>query len=181
MHGGSAVKKVGQTISPPVGPSPDRVVTAPLSREALGGIIKKKGVIGRKRSLLLADKAAHLKNTYGMTLFEYEYMMRRQGGKCAICRQVPKKGKFLAVDHDHYTGEVRGLLCYMCNGFLGRMDDDTVAVARAVKYLSNYWVRVSRRLKVQTRKDETSSVPFLLTKKFRKRIISKIRKGGRNE
>ncbi len=165
------MKKVGQEKLPPVSPSPDRVVTAPLSREALGGIIKKKGVVGRKRSLLLADKAAHLKNAYGMTLFEYEYTMRRQHGKCPICKQAPKKGKFLAVDHDHYTGEVRGLLCYQCNAFLGRVDDDTDALSRAIKYLSAYWARVARRLKVVPRKVDTSSVQFLKTKTFRKRLL----------
>lgn len=44
----------------------------------------------------------------------YTAMLERQGGHCAICPNEPKTRR-LHVDHDHRTGEVRGLLCYRCN------------------------------------------------------------------
>jgi hypothetical protein len=64
-----------------------------------------------------ADK--WLKHTYGITRAEYERMFAAQDGCCAICRQPGKvnKGRLRAlhVDHDHVTGQVRGLLCHQCN------------------------------------------------------------------
>jgi hypothetical protein len=56
---------------------------------------------------------------YGMSLGDYEMMFLWQGGRCAICYKPPSKNRSLHVDHDHETGEVRGLLCYSCNGRLG--------------------------------------------------------------
>src|SRR5216683_6936514 len=47
---------------------------------------------------------------YGLTLAEYDTLFAAQEGLCAICRRPPGK-KSLAVDHEHGTGRVRGLLC----------------------------------------------------------------------
>lgn len=65
-------------------------------------------------------KNAHLKRMYGITLEEYNQMKQEQNGKCAICSCEEKfkqneKIKNLCVDHDHKTGEIRGLLCHRCN------------------------------------------------------------------
>jgi Recombination endonuclease VII len=59
----------------------------------------------------------HLKAMYGMTTTDYKRLFAYQGGKCAICRKVWRtaKKKTLHVDHDHITGDVRGLLCNRCN------------------------------------------------------------------
>lgn len=57
---------------------------------------------------------ARLLKKYGITGSQYELRLLNQGGACAICRRFPKT-KRLCVDHDHKTGQVRGLLCYMCN------------------------------------------------------------------
>lgn len=46
---------------------------------------------------------------------DYEAILAEQDGGCGICGRPPKSGKSLAVDHDHATGFVRGLLCFMCN------------------------------------------------------------------
>lgn len=58
-----------------------------------------------------------LKPRYGITIEEYDTMLAAQAGVCAICKQNPPNGRILklAVDHDHATGEVRGLLCQRCN------------------------------------------------------------------
>ncbi|AXN53523.1 endonuclease VII [Gordonia phage Ronaldo] len=59
-----------------------------------------------------------------------------QGGKCAICQRAIGKRRKLAVDHDHDTGEVRGILCQPCNfTVLGRYDKE--ALQRAIDYLEN--------------------------------------------
>ncbi len=62
---------------------------------------------------------------------DYESMLRSQGHGCAICG----KKNDLAVDHDHETGQVRGILCRPCNSAIGFLKDDPALVAKAVAYL----------------------------------------------
>jgi hypothetical protein len=62
-----------------------------------------------------AARAARLQLTFNITVEEYDQILAFQDGKCAICGRAPKPGKRHAVDHDHKTGFVRGLLCFMCN------------------------------------------------------------------
>jgi len=50
----------------------------------------------------------------GITDEAYTALLEAQGGHCALCPNVPKTRR-LHVDHDHKTGEIRGLLCYRCN------------------------------------------------------------------
>ena len=73
---------------------------------------------------------------FGLTTEEYDLMMEDQNAKCAICG-LPSEGKALAVDHDHETGEVRGLLCGPCNMALGQLEPSNRLDA-AVQYLRRY-------------------------------------------
>lgn len=57
-----------------------------------------------------ASHAQAIERQYGITGDEYDALFKYQGGRCAICGRKPQKQR-LAVDHDHKTGEVRGLLC----------------------------------------------------------------------
>lgn len=59
----------------------------------------------------LRDFFAHIRRTYGLTEEGYRALYKAQGGRCYICRKASGKGRMLAVDHNHLTGEVRGLLC----------------------------------------------------------------------
>jgi hypothetical protein len=59
-----------------------------------------------------------LRRQFGITGAQYVEQLRRQSGGCAICGRHPKTNR-LAVDHDHKTGKVRGLLCSPCNRHLG--------------------------------------------------------------
>lgn len=77
-----------------------------------------------------------LKNLYGISIEEYEMMYKRQGRKCAICRQDRSEMK-LCVDHDHITGEIRGLLCQQCNKGLGDFADSVEYLKSAVAYLQS--------------------------------------------
>jgi hypothetical protein len=70
---------------------------------------------------------------YKITPEDYDNMALEQGGLCLICDRVPKKR--LVVDHNHHTGEVRGLLCDPCNVALGFLEDNTKFLLRAIEYL----------------------------------------------
>lgn len=92
------------------------------------------------------DKAAKtLVWQYNITQEQYDEMMERQGGTCAICDQPCPSGKRLHVDHDHSCcpgikscGKcVRGLLCTNCNNGLGRFKDDVALLGKAITYLSS--------------------------------------------
>ena len=73
---------------------------------------------------------------YGITDTDYAAIYEAQGGRCYICRRATGKTKHLAVDHNHETGEVRGLLCGPCNrGVIGHLRDDIDALHRAIVYL----------------------------------------------
>jgi hypothetical protein len=74
---------------------------------------------------------------YGLTPEEYDLMLVLQDGLCAICHRPPTDIK-LAVDHDHETGTVRGLLCPSCNNGLGRFRDDPALLTRAADYLKGW-------------------------------------------
>ena len=63
-------------------------------------------------------------------------MLALQNGRCGVCSRKPGKAR-LAVDHDHETGFVRGLLCHRCNKAIGYLSDSHVVAAKAVFYLTN--------------------------------------------
>jgi hypothetical protein len=84
------------------------------------------------------DRELWLKNHFGITLADYDAMLERQGGGCAICGcRRSKNGKRLAVDHCHVTGDVRGLLCDNCNRGLGYFGDNSERLTKAAEYLTN--------------------------------------------
>lgn len=71
---------------------------------------------------------------YGLSEQEFQKLYSNQSGICAICGGVDK-GKELAIDHDHKTGKVRGLLCSRCNQGLGLFRDNSDLLTKAVLYL----------------------------------------------
>lgn len=80
------------------------------------------------------EREGHLRRTFNMSQADYDDLLARQGGGCRICGKEPRKIS-LHVDHDHETGEVRGLLCVGCNNSLGQMHDDPHLLLRAVEYV----------------------------------------------
>jgi hypothetical protein len=80
--------------------------------------------------------AASLRFHYRMSIEEYAALLAEQDGVCAICREACSSGKRLAVDHDHATGECRGLLCMRCNTAVGLLRDDPKLLAAAIEYLN---------------------------------------------
>lgn len=88
-------------------------------------------------------KKSNLKRQYGISLEEYEEMFSSQGGKCKICFDYEKgidprtELPFnLAVDHDHKTGRIRGLLCANCNRAIGLFKDNPETILSAHNYLT---------------------------------------------
>jgi len=77
----------------------------------------------------------HLKRKYGVDLVGYEAMFKAQRGACAICGK--SQSRALNIDHDHTTGEVRGLLCSSCNRALGWFGDSLDLLRSAVGYLES--------------------------------------------
>ena len=65
----------------------------------------------------------------------YGDLLRKQGGVCAICYHPPSAVRRLAIDHNHETGKVRGLLCTTCNMGLGFFKDSQARLQSAVDYL----------------------------------------------
>jgi hypothetical protein len=82
------------------------------------------------------DKHKKLVSKYNITLEQYLDMHEMQGGTCAIC-ELPEivQGRDLAVDHDHSTGKVRGLLCSKCNRGIGMFNDDAKTIKKAMMYV----------------------------------------------
>lgn len=83
-----------------------------------------------------AQHATMVAKVYGLSPAEYDALLDRQGRRCAICRAKPKS-KRLAVDHDHKTNEVRGLLCSRCNHELMGAAWDSEAMALALWHYIN--------------------------------------------
>ncbi len=85
----------------------------------------------------------HLKSRYGVSPEEYKRKLAEQKGVCAICgnpETTKLRGKVwrLCVDHDHNTGQVRGLLCRDCNTSLGYLQEDTLRIAKMIVYIDKY-------------------------------------------
>ncbi len=82
-------------------------------------------------------KDRRLQTKYGITLEQYNDLFAIQAGCCVICEQHQSSFKnALAVDHDHSTGSVRGLLCKPCNLSLGLFKDRPKALENAIAYLN---------------------------------------------
>ena len=80
-----------------------------------------------------------LKRRYGITEEQYAEMLESQGYKCAICgADQCSSGRNFAVDHNHETGKVRGLLCSNCNTSLGRFKDNRQILLNALAYLEKH-------------------------------------------
>lgn len=87
------------------------------------------------RERLSAARRKKLKSKYNLSGPWYLWWSDLLEGKCRICNAVPYND-ILCVDHDHETGEVRGLLCSQCNTGLGMFRDNPELLTRARKYLT---------------------------------------------
>lgn len=90
---------------------------------------KSNGSFCSRRCRLLVAKYSR----YDLTIAEGLAFEERHGGKCAICGE---SGGTLSWDHCHDNGELRGLLCNLCNAGIGMMRDRPELLRAAAEYLS---------------------------------------------
>ena len=87
-----------------------------------------------------------LKRNFGISLHEYNLMLTEQKGKCSCCgihqNELTKK---FAVDHDHDTGLIRGLLCNHCNLAIGMLGDNLEGLMKALNYLEKHELTKERK------------------------------------
>jgi hypothetical protein len=83
----------------------------------------------------IEKQATRVKAMYGISPEEYIEMHKQQDGKCAICEEKPTTKRGLHLDHNHSTGQVRGLLCHGCNVALGSFKENTDLLGKAIEYL----------------------------------------------
>lgn len=82
-----------------------------------------------------------LKNKYGLSKEDYFVLGEKQNWKCAICGSKDSRNKNssnLSVDHNHITGEVRGLLCHPCNAGIGYLQEDIEIMKNSIAYLQGF-------------------------------------------
>lgn len=87
-----------------------------------------------------------LKRTYGLNVEDYQKLVTKQSGLCAICQLYTK----LVVDHDHSTGAIRGLLCGKCNKGIGLFKDNSSYLKNAAKYLEEKCHEEKQKIKEKT-------------------------------
>ena len=81
----------------------------------------------------------HLKARYGIDSDHWQNLFDSQKGCCAACGiHQSKLRRTLDTDHNHFTGEVRGLLCSRCNVLIGQADEDVILLKILVRYLENH-------------------------------------------
>ncbi len=84
----------------------------------------------------------HYQRMYGSTRTAYDLQNAAQNGRCALCLRLPGEDEYrFALDHDHATGETRGVLCPSCNGGLGCFRDDPELLKAALAYLRAWAVQ----------------------------------------
>lgn len=86
----------------------------------------------------IKNKKQWLKRKYDMEIDEFQKIKAKQNENCAICNKKLEDGFLVHVDHDHKTGNVRGILCRWCNTGLGNFKDSMENLKSAVKYLKKY-------------------------------------------
>lgn len=95
-----------------------------------------------KRSNEIVENS-RLMAKYGIRRHQFDELLARQDGRCAACRtadngvnnRTGEGARKWSVDHDHDTGQIRGILCHRCNSALGMLDDSAYRLTALLDYL----------------------------------------------
>ena len=92
------------------------------------------------------NRDKYLKKKYGISVYQYNKLLKQQKRCCAICGKNQKgERRNFAVDHCHKTGIVRGILCNYCNSrLLKYLGDDIPRAKGLVRYLKKWILKVSK-------------------------------------
>lgn len=117
------------------------------------------------------DRAADLRlqREYGITLAEYNTVLKHQKGVCAICKKPPIRSR-LAVEHCHRSGRLRGLACWHCNRALAGYKDDVTLLLSAANYLMYNPFEAALGIRF--------TAPGSVGSKKRAKLLAKLRKDG---
>jgi hypothetical protein len=107
---------------------------------------KRRNYLQTKKEYLFSARNRMLKNTYNMTIDEYNLLLKKQKGLCAICKKqetvVSNKTNgtidSLRVDHCHSTNINRGLLCSKCNLAIGLFKENLITIKNSIQYLKKW-------------------------------------------
>ena len=91
----------------------------------------------------LKSQDRRYRKTYNISLEVYQALLESQNGLCAICEKsesilINSKARNLAVDHDHKTGKIRGLLCIGCNQALALAKEDINTLGKMIAYIKKH-------------------------------------------
>ena len=110
-----------------------------------------------KDIIRLTKHARWRKHAYKLSSIEYHILLELQFYQCAICQEWLDLSKRTHVDHDHQTGEVRGILCSHCNHMLGHAREDINTLQSAVHYLEKGGVFANQIKALEARKSAQAS------------------------
>jgi len=91
----------------------------------------------RAAKITANNRRFRLRNKYNLTPDQADALLESQGGACAICKEDDPTGGWV-VDHDHESGEVRGILCRKCNSGIGLLKDNADVLRAAMNYLERH-------------------------------------------
>lgn len=99
-----------------------------------------KNTTGYRRECKHCVKEKQLLYKYNVDYKWYEKKLKEQGGLCDICKKPLDSNHFdkLSIDHNHTTGELRGLLCNRCNTALGLLKEDIPTINNLITYINKY-------------------------------------------
>jgi hypothetical protein len=102
-------------------------------------VCHEKPLANRKRPSHPQKRNTRLRYRYHITEDQFHNLIESQDGKCAICQRdiVQVTNMNAQVDHNHKTGEVRGVLCFNCNNGLGKFKDNPELLQSAIRYLNS--------------------------------------------
>lgn len=109
----------------------------------------KRWVENNKEHVSTRHRKYQLKKKYSLSEARYNELLDAQQGACAICKTTEPTGKWnvFAVDHDHTTGIVRGLLCNECNRGMGLLKDSSTLLRAAAEYLEAHQAKTNQERK----------------------------------
>lgn len=120
---------------------PDQFHRASKNRDGLHSWCKACASKRKRATYLKHGKATALRRraaNFGISVDDLEALIAKHGGRCGICAGPCPSGRQLAVDHDHRTGRVRGLLCANCNRGIGLLQDSAAVAQAAADYLRGW-------------------------------------------